>query len=117
VSDFLSTVLQVREFLIELGYPQKPAILYQDNKSTMNLMERGRPASERTRHIPTRYFFVKERIENGEVQVHHCGTNDMVSDLLTKPMCGAKLFKLRAELLNQGKSDQRGVLDYTAAGH
>ena len=110
VSDFISTALQVREFLTEMGYQQRPTILFQDNMSTMTLMDRGRPASERTRHIYIRHFFIKERIDLGEIEVRHCGTDDMVSDILTKPLCGAKLYKLRDKLLNHHSSDQRGVL-------
>jgi hypothetical protein len=114
VSDFMSTVIQVRDFLSEIGYPQRPAIVYQDNQSTMRLIERGRPASERTRHINIRYFFIKERVASKELQIVYCPTNDMVSDILTKPLAGAQLFRLRARLLNLGTANHRGVLEETA---
>lgn len=47
-----------------------------------------------------RYFFIKERIDSGEVKVLHTPTDDMVADLLTKPIQGAKFERLRDMLLN-----------------
>jgi hypothetical protein len=43
----------------------------------MVLLERGRSESERTRHIASRYFWVKERVVIKEVVIEHKGTEDM----------------------------------------
>ena len=55
----------------EQGYDIKPLILYQDNTSAITLMEKGRSTSQRTKHIATRYFFVKDRISSGEIKLVH----------------------------------------------
>jgi hypothetical protein len=44
---------------------------------TMALIERGRSAAERTRHIDIRYLWVKEREGMGEAIIKHLGTKDM----------------------------------------
>jgi hypothetical protein len=62
-------------------------IIYQDNVSCMALVERGRSAAERTRHIDIRYFWVKERVDQGEPIIKHLGTKDMYANLLTKVTC------------------------------
>ena len=50
----------------------------------MKLFEKGRLTSSRTRHIHIRYFFIKDRVESGEVCISYMPTEDMVADLLTK---------------------------------
>jgi len=100
VSDGLSQVIWARNFLsaqrLELG----PAIVWQDNKSTLALMEKGRSTSSRTKHISIRYFFVTDRVQAGEVTLRHKPTEEMVADLLTKPVQGELFRYLRNLLLN-----------------
>ena len=67
-----------------------PVTIYQDNMSCMALIDRGRSAAERTRHIAIRYFWVKERVDAGEARVQHLGTKKMYANLLTKPLQGAQ---------------------------
>ena len=55
-------------------------------------MEKGRSTSQRTKHISTRYFFAKDRIDSGEIILVHMGTKDMIADFYTKPLQG-ELFK------------------------
>jgi hypothetical protein len=47
-----------------------------------------------------RYFWVKDRIEAGEVKVEHLGTADMIADFLSKPLQGELFRKMRRLLLN-----------------
>ena len=63
-------------------------------------MVKGSTTNARTRHIRVRYFFIKERIDSKEVEVTHTPTDDMVADLLTKPIQGARFVRLRDMLLN-----------------
>jgi hypothetical protein len=100
VSDALSQVIWTRDFLLEQGYDMGPARVFQDNLSTIALAERGNSNAERTRHIAIRFFFVKDRIEAGEVAMEHLSTTMMVADLLTKPLQGEQFRRLRKFLLN-----------------
>jgi hypothetical protein len=100
ISDMLSEVIWTRDFLIEQGYQVDASKVYQDNTSAIHLANRGRALSERTRHIAIRFFFVKDRIDNGEVEIEHLGTADMIADLLTKPLQGDLFRRLRSLLLN-----------------
>ena len=54
VSDALSQILSTREFLLHQGLRLGPATVYQDNKSTICLANKGRSTSERTRHVKIR---------------------------------------------------------------
>ena len=50
--------------------------------------------------MSVRYFFAKDYIERGEIRVTYTPTEDMVSDLLTKPLMGQAFAKHRRTLLN-----------------
>jgi hypothetical protein len=100
LSDSSSQVIWCRDFLESQGYSMGPAVIYQDNMSTMRLAEKGRSTSERTRHISIRYFFIKDRVDAKEIIIKHLGTEDMTSDMLTKPLQGSLFLKMRDKLLN-----------------
>jgi hypothetical protein len=100
LSDMCSTVVWVREFLIAQGENPLPATIYQDNQSAMALIERGKSSADRTRHIKIRYFWVKDRVEMGDVKIVYKPTESMIADLLTKPLQGDHFKELRRMLLN-----------------
>lgn len=99
-SDELSQVIWLREFLIAQGYPPKYTFFYQDNMSTMAMINRGRHTSLRTRHIHVRYFFIADRIEQGEIVMKHCGSDDMIADIMTKPLQGHRFRTARQVTMN-----------------
>ena len=51
ISDALTTVVWMRDFLLGQGYEVGPAVMYQDNMSTIALVENGRALNEGSRHI------------------------------------------------------------------
>jgi hypothetical protein len=78
---------------------QPGAVLYQENLSAKTLLEMSKRSS-RTRHIAVRYFFIKDQVLKRQIEIKYCPTEDMVADILTKPLQGADFIRLRAELLN-----------------
>ena len=44
-------------------------------------------------------FFVKDRIDNGEVRVQYCPTGLMLADCYTKPLMGAKFREFREYIM------------------
>ncbi len=100
ISDGLSTLIWSRDFLIEQGYNMGPAALRQDNLGTIAMAEKGHSTSKKTRHINIRYFFVTDRISSGEVELSYTSTDEMIADLLTKPIIGEQFIALRDRLLN-----------------
>ena len=81
------------------GKPQPTTCLFQDNAASKILAEKGRASSARTRHINIRYFFIKDRIDSGELAVEYLPTGDMVGDFLSKPVQGELFRRFRAELM------------------
>ena len=93
-------ILWTSYFLRAQGYDLKETILYQDNQAAIFLEKNGRLSSgERTRHINIRYFFIKDYINNNELQVNFCGTDSMLGDIHTKPLQGSKFKKFRDAIL------------------
>ena len=69
------------------------------SKSTIILAERGKNHSPRTKHIAVRYFFIKDRIEHGDIALKYLPTAKMIADMLTKPLKGEHFRTLRAALM------------------
>ena len=99
ISDSLSQVIWSREFMISQGYEMSATKVHQDNQSTI-MIKNGKGSSKKTRHVNIRYFWIKERVETGEVDISYLQSLDMVADILTKPLQGELFRKLRGRLLN-----------------
>ena len=93
-------MMWTRYFLSNQGFDTDKLILYQGNKSAILLEENGRESSSsRTKHINTRYFYIKDHINSGEVAVEHCPTDDMLSDYFTKTVQRAKFHVFRSHIM------------------
>jgi histone deacetylase 1/2 len=100
LSDMASRAIWCREFLLAQGYAIAPARVFQDNMSTMALATKGTSSSDRTRHVSIRYFWMKDRVDTGDIEVVYKPTADMIADILTKPLQGEQFMRLRNLLLN-----------------
>ena len=98
--DMAQAMLWTKHFMEAQGYVVNENILYQDNKSTILLLENGKKSSsQRTRAINIRYFFLTDQIEKGNLKVKHCPTDQMWADYMTKPLQGAKEIKMRKVIM------------------
>ena len=100
VNDYLPYNIWVTLFLKEQGITLYKNILYQDNQSAMKMEKNGRGScTGNSRHIDIRYFFVKDRIDKGEIEVVYCPTEKMLADYFTKLLQGALFKKLRRVIM------------------
>lgn len=106
ISDALSQILWSREYLLSSGIDIGTAIVFQDNKSTIFLANKGRSTSERSRHIKIRHFFVAHYIEAMEIKLEYLPTAVMIADILTKPLHGALFTTLRGLLTGNSISNE-----------
>jgi hypothetical protein len=78
----------------------KCARIYQDNNSAILLEVNGRQLStKRTKHIKTKFFFVKGKVDQGEIEIRKRDTEDMLSDTNTKPKQGSPYRKDRSMIM------------------
>jgi hypothetical protein len=97
-SDVISIISGVKALTDELGFTIKGVRLHQDNQSTIRLIQNNKPTSQRTKHIDIRYFFLRDRNESKNLTIVNTPTQDMVADILTKPMQGHQFSRLRATI-------------------
>ena len=90
-----------REFAINQGYDYGIINIKQDNKSTIAMINKGHSTSQRTRHVNIKYFYLKDRIDNKEIQVEYLESEKMIADILTKPLQGTLFERLRKALCNR----------------
>jgi hypothetical protein len=84
LSNNVDLVVWARSWLEEKGYPQPPAIIYQDNQSCIRLGEQGYGASPSTKHWLVKEFYVKQAIDARLVTLQFTRSEDMLADALTK---------------------------------
>ena len=98
---FMPEMLWSLHFIQAQGYEAECVGLYQDNISTQLLMKNGRMSSgKKTKHIKAKFFFIKDRIDDGEIKVIDCPKEQMWADVMTKPLQGMAFKTMRAELMN-----------------
>jgi hypothetical protein len=96
LTNTVSIAAREREFAIEQQHidSDEKGLLLEDNKSAIHMSHNGKSISNRTKHIKVKYFFVKQYLDNGEFHLKHCPTQDMVADILTKPLQGSAFLEL-----------------------
>eukprot|EP00253_Pinus_taeda_P034774 PITA_34774 len=76
----------MRRMLRSLGQEQEKAtVIFCDNSSAISLSKNS-VFHKRTKHIDTRFHYIKELANNGEILPEHCRTQEQVADILTKPL-------------------------------
>ena len=91
----------LRQVLTEMGYKGEDAQrveLYGDNQGALALAENPE-FYQRTKHIATKYYYLRDRVEKGRIKLFYVSTVDMVADGLTKPLGTTKHARF-TELLN-----------------
>ncbi|KAK2977872.1 hypothetical protein RJ640_020216 [Escallonia rubra] len=99
-----SQAIWLRRILGDMGEEQAEATtLLCDNKSAIAMTKN--PGNHcRTKHINIKYHFVREAVENGEVQFQFCKTEDQVADVFTKAIPKERLDYFRLKLGVQQQS-------------
>lgn len=83
----------------------------EDNQSCLKMLEKEK-FSNRTKHIATKYHFIRDVKEKDEVKYIYCPTEEMVADILTKPLPGVRMSKL-AGACGLAPAPRGGVLEIT----
>lgn len=76
----------LRRLLTDFGVElSRPTIIQCDNKSAISIT-RNPSMHGRSRHIDTRFHFIRDLVSNGEINVVYCHTNEQVADVFTKAL-------------------------------
>ena len=86
-------VIHLRRMLKELGAEQlEPTKLHEDNQSCIALALSDR-RKQRTKHIDVPRHYLKELVDNGQLKLQWTASEDMLADILTKPLGPIKFMK------------------------
>jgi hypothetical protein len=72
----------------------EPVPIQIDNQSCIALAKNPEHHT-RTKHIDIQHHFIREKVENNQVQLIYCPTEEMKADILTKPLSKDKHNKFR----------------------
>ncbi|KAJ1261687.1 hypothetical protein BS78_09G049600 [Paspalum vaginatum] len=77
--------------------PPEAADLKVDNQSALALIKNP-VFHDRSKHIQTRFHFIREAAENGDVKPDYIGTEGQLADILTKALPQEKFQELRGKI-------------------
>ena len=101
-----------RRLLKEIGYftSNIPTTIFADNQGCIALAK-NLAYHARTKHIDVQHHFIREKVEDGEIELIYCSTKEMVADILTKSISRDKLQKF-TEGLGLRLCIQSGSIEY-----
>lgn len=97
LSDACKEALFLRKFLFEIYGVQYSITLHNDNQSALKLCTNSMYHA-RTKHIDVRHHFIREIVDEGTVTLKYLPTDQMVADVLTKPLPKEKHDKFVSHL-------------------
>ena len=88
----------IRQLLQDLKEPQnKASVVYEDDQAAIKMGEN--PINHpKTKHIATKYQFTREQLESGQISLEFCPTEQMIADIMTKPLGHCRFETLRRVL-------------------
>lgn len=98
LSEACSEIAWLTALQSEIGYgPTAPTPLVSDNQGGIFLAIN--PAHDRRlKYVDIRYHFIREYMESKRVSIVYISTNDMIADILTKPLGRVKFEHFRSLL-------------------
>ena len=84
-NDAVKEIIWLGRLFQDMGWQRQVPILQVDNQATVRLAQNAE-FHHRTKHIKIKYFFVREKVMEGELNIQHIPTNNQVADLFTKPL-------------------------------
>jgi hypothetical protein len=79
-------VLWFDNLIGEIFKPLKsPIKIFCDNQSAITIAYSNQQRA-RTKHFDIRLYFIRDNIESGKISIEYLSTDEMIADLLTKPL-------------------------------
>lgn len=75
----------------------EPIQMYEDNRAAICLAN-SPENNKRLKHLDIKFYFIKEKIDEGIVKIVYVKTEDQIADLFTKPLSRVKFEKFRLAL-------------------
>lgn len=90
-----SQAVWMRRILTDLHLVQEhPTTIYCDNNSTIS-MTKNPVFHARTKHIEIRHHYIRDLVQDGQVELQFCPTSEQIADIFTKALSTASFVALR----------------------
>lgn len=100
LSDATQEALYLRALLNEFKISvNEPTIIYEDNQAAIAIANRAQYHG-RLKHLGVRTKFIREQVQERQVKVIYCDTNNMIADIMTKPLARPTFQRLVKQLLH-----------------
>ena len=76
-----------------------PPTIWCDNLSAL-AMASNPVFHGKTKHVKVDYHFIREKVTNKDIQLHHVSTDDQLADVLTKALPSPRFLYLRTKLMS-----------------
>ena len=96
LSSATQEIVWLRRLFNDLGIGiNEPTTVFEDNQSAIAIANNP-VCHTRTKHIDIRYHYVRKAINDEIISIRYCPTEEMVADILTKPLPRERFRKLRS---------------------
>jgi hypothetical protein len=82
------------------------ATSWEDNQSAIAYSQNAL-VSEKTKHTGLKWHFLKDHVRQGSIKLRYLPTDQMVANMLTKPLLGPALTRHRSAILGGEDPMQR----------
>ncbi|WVZ78237.1 hypothetical protein U9M48_025983 [Paspalum notatum var. saurae] len=83
--------------MVAVGTEPRAPELKVDNQSAIALA-RNPVHHDRSKHIDTKFYFIRECSDRGQIILRHTPSEQQLADILTKPLARDQFQKLRAQV-------------------
>ena len=91
-------ILWLRNLFKELGYTlSKSSTLWTDSNSALSVAKNPEHHG-RMKHLDLRFYWLRNEVEKGTINIQHLRTDEMPADVLTKPLARIKLTEMANKL-------------------
>jgi hypothetical protein len=88
----------LRKILSQLGHtPEKSTTVFCDNSSSIKL-SKNPVMHGRCKHIDVRYYFLRDLIKDGVLELSYCRTENQIADVMTKTLKLESFYRCRKSL-------------------
>ena len=100
VDGFMPDICRTQYFIAAQGYNVKDKCLHHDNKSSIILENNGKASSAKmTKRINIWYFFITNKVNNGEVSIVWCPTWENIGYYMIKTLQCAMFRNFRYQTM------------------
>lgn len=87
----------LRQFLLDLNVDFKDVVIFVDNQAAIKLASNSEH-HKRSKHIDVRFHFIRDIVNNKQVDLRYIPTTDQLADIFTKPLAKKQFSYLRSQL-------------------